>query len=344
MQKRYKKRSELTEKTNMGYPTLADELNIETVNDQLAKVPGFEHMLTYGSKKPRFIDGGGNETLRIESINESVSRITNGMQGLFEVRESKKNITEDDNYPALIDSKKWHAVFKDLVTAINDVSVPYQGEWGNLLSSPDWHLRAYKKMADIFPKLLSLTVKDSSVYEAIKFAEKMVPSYERQVKYVLNKFDNLNNSGSEGFEKLQQLHHDYKSRFIDQIARSRYDESVYLNDKNTLSEIKDPKKRFSIIKKYGLVTESVEEVVDQMMGNTLVMKQIDDMIDGAEAGIRVALSRDNKTAEQFNVLSKKFFEAMKKNDRNAAIQIGNNLVRAGHGAAFGLKESFSGAY
>ena len=252
MQKRYKKRSELTEKTNMGYPTLADELNIETVNDQLAKVPGFEHMLTYGSKKPRFIDGGGNETLRIESINESVSRITNGMQGLFEVRESKKNITEDDNYPALIDSKKWHAVFKDLVTAINDVSVPYQGEWGNLLSSPDWHLRAYKKMADIFPKLLSLTVKDSSVYEAIKFAEKMVPSYERQVKYVLNKFDNLNNSGSEGFEKLQQLHHDYKSRFIDQIARSRYDESVYLNDKNTLSEIKDPKKRFSIIKKYGL--------------------------------------------------------------------------------------------
>ena len=90
MQKRYKKRSELTEKTNMGYPTLADELNIETVNDQLAKVPGFEHMLTYGSKKPRFIDGGGNETLRIESINESVSRITNGMQGLFETRDSKK--------------------------------------------------------------------------------------------------------------------------------------------------------------------------------------------------------------------------------------------------------------
>lgn len=97
MQKRYKKRSELTEKTNMGYPTLADELNIETVNDQLAKVPGFEHMLTYGSKKPRFIDGGGNETLRIESINESVSRITNGMQGLFEVRESKKKITETRN-------------------------------------------------------------------------------------------------------------------------------------------------------------------------------------------------------------------------------------------------------
>jgi len=180
MQKRYKKRSELTEKTNMGYPTLADELNIETVNDQLAKVPGFEHMLTYGSKKPRFIDGGGNETLRIESINESVSRITNGMQGSFE---TKKKISNS-------------------------------------------------------------------------------------------------------------------------------------------------------------ITESVEEVVDQMMGNTLVMKQIDDMIDGAEAGIRVALSRDNKTAEQFNVLSKKFFEAMKKNDRNAAIQIGNNLVRAGHGAAFGLKESF----
>jgi len=99
MQKRYKKRSELTEKTNMGYPTLADELNIETVNDQLAKVPGFEHMLTYGSKKPRFIDGGGNETLRIESINESVSRITNGMQGLFEVRESKKKITEQKQKP-----------------------------------------------------------------------------------------------------------------------------------------------------------------------------------------------------------------------------------------------------
>jgi len=99
MQKRYKKRSELTEKTNMGYPTLADELNIETVNDQLAKVPGFEHMLTYGSKKPRFISGGGNETLRIESINESVSRITNGMQGLFEVRESKKKITEQKQKP-----------------------------------------------------------------------------------------------------------------------------------------------------------------------------------------------------------------------------------------------------
>jgi len=231
MQKRYKKRSELTEKTNMGYPTLADELNIETVNDQLAKVPGFEHMLTYGSKKPRFIDGGGNETLRIESINESVSRITNGMQGLFE---TKKKIS---------------------------------------------------------------------------------------------------NSITESVEEV-----------VDHGAAFGLKESFLLKNKNTLSEIKDPKKRFSIIKKYGLVTESVEEVVDQMMGNTLVMKQIDDMIDGAEAGIRVALSRDNKTAEQFNVLSKKFFEAMKKNDRNAAIQIGNNLVRAGHGAAFGLKESFSGAY
>lgn len=175
MQKRYKKRSELSEKTNMGYPTMADELNIEAVNDQLAKVPGFEYMLTHGSSKPRYIDGGGNAQLRIESINESVSRITNGMQGLFEVRDSKKKLNE-----------------------------------------------------------------------------------------------------------------------------------------------------------------SVEDTVDQMMGNQLVMKQIDDMIDGAEAGIRVALSRDNKKAEQFNVLSKKFFEAMKKNDRDVAIQIGNTLVKAGHGAAFGL--------
>jgi hypothetical protein len=121
MQKRYKKRSELTEKTNMGYPTLADELNIETVNDQLAKVPGFEHMLTYGSKKPRFIDGGGNETLRIESINESVSRITNGMQGLFETRDfQKKKINENELFEAKKSSKKLDAEINDAYKKYGD--------------------------------------------------------------------------------------------------------------------------------------------------------------------------------------------------------------------------------
>jgi len=131
MQKRYKKRSELTEKTNMGYPTLADELNIETVNDQLAKVPGFEHMLTYGSKKPRFIDGGGNETLRIESINESVSRITNGMQGLFETRYFKKKINEDFDFESekrlkILKSKfpkVYRGAIDDLRSGLNSVSI-----------------------------------------------------------------------------------------------------------------------------------------------------------------------------------------------------------------------------
>lgn len=90
MQKKYQKRSELTEKTNMGYPTLADELNIETVNDQLSKVKGLGFALHTGSTAPKYIENGGNASLRIESINENVARITRGMDGLFETSEFKK--------------------------------------------------------------------------------------------------------------------------------------------------------------------------------------------------------------------------------------------------------------
>lgn len=85
--KKYKKKSELTERTNMGFKTLSDELNIDDVNDQLAKVPGLGFELHLGSRKPQPMRGGGHGMLRIEDINESVSRITNGMDGLFE----KKN-------------------------------------------------------------------------------------------------------------------------------------------------------------------------------------------------------------------------------------------------------------
>ena len=87
--KKYQKRSELQEKTALGYKTLIDEFDMDNVNDALAKVPGMEFALHLGSKAPRPIKGGGHSMLKIEDINESVAKITGGMDGLYETEQSK---------------------------------------------------------------------------------------------------------------------------------------------------------------------------------------------------------------------------------------------------------------
>jgi hypothetical protein len=87
--KKYQKRSELQEKTAMGYKTLIDEFDMDNVNDALSRVPGMEFAMHLGSKTPRPIRGGGYSSLKIEDINESVAQITEGMDGLFEINESK---------------------------------------------------------------------------------------------------------------------------------------------------------------------------------------------------------------------------------------------------------------
>lgn len=88
--KKYQKRSELQEKTALGYKTLIDEFDMDNVNDALAKVPGMEFALHLGSKSPRPIKGGGHSMLKIEDINESVAKITGGMDGLYEMKKDSK--------------------------------------------------------------------------------------------------------------------------------------------------------------------------------------------------------------------------------------------------------------
>lgn len=107
--KKYQKRSELQEKTALGYKTLIDEFDMENVNNALSKVPGLEFALHLGSKTPRPIKGGGHSMLKIEDINESVAQITEGMDGLFEVKKkflNESRASVDDIEAELISGTK----------------------------------------------------------------------------------------------------------------------------------------------------------------------------------------------------------------------------------------------
>jgi methylase of polypeptide subunit release factors len=80
--KKYRKK--LSEVTNMGYRTLADDFDFDGVNEKLSQVDGMEFVSHLSSKKSTVLKGNGAVSLKIEDINESVAQITEGMNGLFE--------------------------------------------------------------------------------------------------------------------------------------------------------------------------------------------------------------------------------------------------------------------
>ena len=90
--KRADKRAELSEMTNMGYPTMADELCMDKWNEKLAQVAGlgFDAPAFAPSANASVRDGSAVEAPRLEGINESVAAITKGLDGLYPNFENKK--------------------------------------------------------------------------------------------------------------------------------------------------------------------------------------------------------------------------------------------------------------
>lgn len=80
----------------------------------------------------------------------------------------------------------------------------------------------------------------------------------------------------------------------------------------------------------------VEEEVSKLMANAEFMRELPNFIDTANLGIISGHKRQKPEMVKFNALSLAFLEAIKAKDVGAANNAGEALVKAGHGAAFGL--------
>jgi len=84
------------------------------------------------------------------------------------------------------------------------------------------------------------------------------------------------------------------------------------------------------------IGKTLESTIDNILSDKVFLANIGDLIEAADAGVKVGLSMGKPDMVTFNKLSKKFFEAVKAGDQKAAVKAGEELVQNGHGAAFGL--------
>jgi hypothetical protein len=87
------------------------------------------------------------------------------------------------------------------------------------------------------------------------------------------------------------------------------------------------------------LSESIESEVDAFLSDKQSMSLLSDLIDAAKAGVQVAIIKGSSKMKEFNLLSLEYFKALQNKDRDASIEAAKDLVKAGHGEAFGISES-----
>lgn len=85
------------------------------------------------------------------------------------------------------------------------------------------------------------------------------------------------------------------------------------------------------------VSQKVQDEVAGLMANQDFLRALHEFIAAANAAIVVGHKQQKPEMVKFNALCLAFFEAIKKKDVGAANNAADALVKAGHGAAFGLK-------
>jgi predicted DNA-binding WGR domain protein len=81
---------------------------------------------------------------------------------------------------------------------------------------------------------------------------------------------------------------------------------------------------------------ALESAVEKILSDKMFLANISDMIEAADAGLKVGLSMGKPAMVTFNKLCLVFFKAVKAGDQKAAVKAAEELVQNGHGAAFGL--------
>jgi len=84
-------------------------------------------------------------------------------------------------------------------------------------------------------------------------------------------------------------------------------------------------------------TQEKRETVNAMMDNAAFIGSLPDMIAAARAGVQVAHMQEKPHMVKFNALVLAYCEAIHKKDADAALKAADDLVKEGHGEAFGFK-------
>lgn len=82
--------------------------------------------------------------------------------------------------------------------------------------------------------------------------------------------------------------------------------------------------------------DNLTTVVTNMMADTRFTSAIDEMISVSKDAVRYAELSHNDSMQKFNAMCLSFFAAIKSKDKDEAIKHAKDLVKAGHGKAFGL--------
>jgi hypothetical protein len=108
-----------------------------------------------------------------------------------------------------------------------------------------------------------------------------------------------------------------------------------LKSKNT----KEIRMLNKVAAKYKIISKNakLEDTVNSMMANTTFLRALPDMLQAAKSGIQVGHIQDSPMMVKFNALVVHYLESIHKKDAAAALKAAEELVKEGHGDAFGLK-------
>jgi len=82
---------------------------------------------------------------------------------------------------------------------------------------------------------------------------------------------------------------------------------------------------------------NIENTVAKMIADNHFMQAVPDMLVAAKAAIQVGQTQNKPDMVKFNSLVITYLTAAQKKDQAAAVKAANDLVSAGFGGAFGLK-------
>ena len=91
------------------------------------------------------------------------------------------------------------------IESIEDVSLPRMGEWGNILSFPEWHYDAYEK-AITSVLAASETSIDKDISSMIQASLAVVCRCQSEIGFIVTSSKTLNDSGSVDFDNILTLH------------------------------------------------------------------------------------------------------------------------------------------
>ena len=92
------------------------------------------------------------------------------------------------------------------------------------------------------------------------------------------------------------------------------------------------------LKVYAASEDGLASELEGWLKNSKFMSSIPQMIEAAGLAKAMGLTQKNKEMVEFNSQAIDFLSAMGKKDLDAAVAAANKLIKAGHGAAFGLDE------